>query len=197
MLRPSPGSRRLALEEVRWVEGAPKSLHNWLHTKVRKKPLTKILFIFLLSWSSEVFQILTIIDLEILVYFSLSGSWPLRFFTIRTLITLPSQPISHRSLLVFYCSIYIRYPTAFFPVKYVHCTVHCSFFQHHTPHITVSCFVLFFAAGGGLPLYPEIYIVTRYTMIMQRIRTIVEDSGFEPGTAASAVWRATGEPLHL
>ena len=57
------------------------------------------------------------------------------------------------------------------------------------------CFV--FAAGGGLPLYHEIYIVTRYTMIMQRIRTIVEDSGFEPGTAASAVWRATGEPPHL
>ena len=36
-----------------------------------------------------------------------------------------------------------------------------------------------------------------YTMILQRIRIMVVDAGFEPGTSAQEVWRATNEPPHL
>ena len=56
-------------------------------------------------------------------------------------------------------------------------------------------FVFFLASGGGSPLYPE--ILQYYTMILQRIRIIVVDAGFEPGTSAPEVWRATNEPPHL
>ena len=34
-------------------------------------------------------------------------------------------------------------------------------------------------------------------MILQRIRIIVVDAGFEPGTTAPEVWRATNESPHL
>ena len=34
-------------------------------------------------------------------------------------------------------------------------------------------------------------------MILPRIRIIVGDAGFEPGTFASEVWCATNEPPHL
>ena len=34
-------------------------------------------------------------------------------------------------------------------------------------------------------------------MILQRIRIIVGDTGFEPGTSAPEVWCATNEPPHL
>ena len=44
-------------------------------------------------------------------------------------------------------------------------------------------------SGGGSPLYPE--FLQYYTMILQRPRIIVGDAGFEPGTSASEVWRAT------
>ena len=50
-------------------------------------------------------------------------------------------------------------------------------------------FVYFLASGGGSPLYPE--FLQYYTMILQRPRIIVGDAGFEPGTSASEVWRAT------
>ena len=33
-------------------------------------------------------------------------------------------------------------------------------------------------------------------MILQRIRIIVGDAGFEPGTSAPEVWCATNVPLH-
>ena len=48
---------------------------------------------------------------------------------------------------------------------------------------------LFLASGGGSTLYPE--FLQYETMILQRPRIIVGDSGFEPGTSASEVWRAT------
>ena len=54
---------------------------------------------------------------------------------------------------------------------------------------------IFLASGGGSPLYPE--ILQYYTMILQRIRIIVVDAGFEPGTSALEVWRANNEPTHL
>ena len=38
--------------------------------------------------------------------------------------------------------------------------------------------------------FPE-EILKYYTMILQRPRIIVEDAGFEPGTSAPEVWRAT------
>ena len=56
----------------------------------------------------------------------------------------------------------------------------CIFFW---PHVEVS------------PLLPE--ILQFYTMILQRLRIIVEDVGFEPGTSVPEVWRATKEPPHL
>ena len=41
-------------------------------------------------------------------------------------------------------------------------------------------FFFFFALGVGFTLCPEIvYIITQYTMIMQRIRIIVGNAGFE------------------
>ena len=54
---------------------------------------------------------------------------------------------------------------------------------------------LFFASWVGFPLYPEIlYFIT---IILQRIRIIVGDAGFEPKTSAPEVWCATNEPPHL
>ena len=35
-----------------------------------------------------------------------------------------------------------------------------------------------------------------FTMILQRIKIIVVDAGFEPGTSAPEVWCATNEPPH-
>ena len=52
------------------------------------------------------------------------------------------------------------------------------------------------ASEVGFPLYPEIFL-HYYTMILQRIRIIVGDAGFEPGTSAPQVWCATYEPPHL
>ena len=62
---------------------------------------------------------------------------------------------------------------------------------------TILFFVLFcfFVSGVGFPLYPEIFYFN--TMILQRIRTIVGDAGFEHGTSATEVWCATNEPPHL
>ena len=58
------------------------------------------------------------------------------------------------------------------------------------------CFLyIFLVPGGGSPLYPE--NLQYYTMILQRIRIIVVDAGFEPGTSAPEVWRATNEPPPL
>ena len=53
---------------------------------------------------------------------------------------------------------------------------------------------LFLASGGGSPLYLE--FLQHDTMILQRPRIIEGDAGFEPGTSASEVWRATNEPPH-
>ena len=48
---------------------------------------------------------------------------------------------------------------------------------------------LFFASWVGFPLFPEIlYFIT---IILQRIRIIVGDAGFEPKTSAPEVWCAT------
>ena len=55
---------------------------------------------------------------------------------------------------------------------------------------------LFFASGVGLTFYSELFL-QYFTMIMQRIRIIVEDAGFELGTSAPEVWCATDEPPHL
>ena len=53
---------------------------------------------------------------------------------------------------------------------------------------TILFFVLFcfFVSGVGFPLYPEIFYFN--TMILQRIRTIVGDAGFEHGTSATEFW---------
>ena len=53
----------------------------------------------------------------------------------------------------------------------------------------------FFVSGGVFPLFPE--ILQYYTMIPQRPRIIVGDSGYEPGTSAPEVWRPANEPPHL
>ena len=54
-------------------------------------------------------------------------------------------------------------------------------------NLIIFNYFLFFASGGGL--YPDIYSIT-----LRRIRIIVEEAGFEPGTAGSAVWLASNEP---
>ena len=47
-------------------------------------------------------------------------------------------------------------------------------------------FYIIFSSGVSFPLYPEIFYII--TMILQRIRIIVGDAGFEPGTCAPEVW---------
>ena len=59
----------------------------------------------------------------------------------------------------------------------------------------VTIFFYFFS-GVGFPLYPEFFLLY-YTIILQRIRIIVGDAGFEPGNSAPEVWCATDEPPHL
>ena len=53
---------------------------------------------------------------------------------------------------------------------------------------------------GRFSLNPEFFFLSKhhYTMILQRIRIIVEDDGFELWTSAPEIWGATtNEPLHL
>ena len=52
---------------------------------------------------------------------------------------------------------------------------------------------IFFGSRVGSSLYPEIF----YTMILQRIRIIVGDAGFESGTSAPEVWCATTTSHHI
>ena len=60
---------------------------------------------------------------------------------------------------------------------------------------TLKVDFFFLASGGGSPLYPE--TLQYITMILQRIRIIAVDAGFETGTSAPEVWRASNEPPHL
>ena len=55
----------------------------------------------------------------------------------------------------------------------------------------------FFASGVGSRLCP--WVLHYYTMILQRIRIIVGDAGFESGTSAPEAWYryASNEPPHL
>ena len=57
--------------------------------------------------------------------------------------------------------------------------------------------IFFFASGVGSPLCP--WVLHYYTMILQRIRIIVGDAGFESGTSAPEAWYryASNEPPHL
>ena len=54
----------------------------------------------------------------------------------------------------------------------------------------------FFCPRGRFPSLPWDFC-TLFTMILQRIRIIVGDAGFEPGTSASEVWCTSNEPPHL
>ena len=68
--------------------------------------------------------------------------------------------------------------------------------QYNASFFFLFSFFLFFASGVGSPLYPEFFLLY-YTIILQRIRIIVGDAGFEPGNSAPEVWCATDEPPHL
>ena len=54
----------------------------------------------------------------------------------------------------------------------------------------------FFCFRGRLPSLSGDFLLY-FTMILQRMRIIVLDAGFEPGTYALEVWCATNEPPHL
>ena len=56
---------------------------------------------------------------------------------------------------------------------------------------------IFFVSGVGFPFYPEISYISVFTMILQCIRIIVGDAGFEHGTSAPEVMCVTNEPPHL
>ena len=56
---------------------------------------------------------------------------------------------------------------------------------------------IFFVLGVGFPFYPEIFYISVFIMILQCIRIIVGDAGFEPGTSAPEVMCVTNEPPHL
>ena len=45
----------------------------------------------------------------------------------------------------------------------------------------VNYLLILFFLGVGFPLCPEIFLIY-FSMILQRIRIIVGDAGFEPGT---------------
>ena len=54
-----------------------------------------------------------------------------------------------------------------------------------------------FCLRGQFPsLYPQLYSVHYITMILQRIKIVVGDAGFDPGTSAPEVWWAwTNGPM--
>ena len=60
----------------------------------------------------------------------------------------------------------------------------------------VGIFYIFFCLRGRFPSLPRDFLLY-FTMILQRIRIIAVDAGFEPGTSAPEVWWATNEPPHL
>ena len=80
-----------------------------------------------------------------------------------------------------------------------------------------SCGAAIFKGGSGSPksrsrlrpsffliiffclraIYPEIFYFITMILIQQRIRIIVGEAGFEPGTSAPEVWCAANEPPHL
>ena len=60
-------------------------------------------------------------------------------------------------------------------------------------------FIFFASRSFSFEIYtvPTGIGIAQCTLILQHIRIVVEDVGFEPGTGASAVWRAINEPQHL
>ena len=67
--------------------------------------------------------------------------------------------------------------------------------KHYIQIRILNYYDFFFFSGVGFILYPEIFYLI--TMILQRIRIIVGDAGFESGPSAPEVWCATNEPPHL
>ena len=57
-------------------------------------------------------------------------------------------------------------------------------------------YISFFCLRGRFPSLPWDFLLY-FTMILQRIRIIVVDAGFEPGTSAPEVWCAVNKPPHL
>ena len=57
-------------------------------------------------------------------------------------------------------------------------------------------FLHLFCLRGRFPALPWDFLYY-YTMVLQLIKIIVGDAGFEPGTSAPKVWCATNEPPHL
>ena len=66
--------------------------------------------------------------------------------------------------------------------------------KHYIQIRILNYYDFFFFSGVSFILYPEIFYLI--TMILQRIRIIVGDAGFESGTSAPEVWCATNEPPH-
>ena len=72
---------------------------------------------------------------------------------------------------------------------------------------TITCWVLLATKSLKLNIFffwPQVEVppstlrfLEHYTIILQRIRIIAVDAGFEPGTSVPEVWRATNEPPHL
>ena len=65
-------------------------------------------------------------------------------------------------------------------------------------NIVSKCIFLkiFFCLRGRLPSLPWDFLLY-FTMILQRLRIVLVDAGFEPGTSAPEVWCATNEPPPL
>ena len=64
--------------------------------------------------------------------------------------------------------------------------------------VTVPVFFIFFWPQVEVsPSTLRFTVPFYYTMTLQRPRINEGDAGFEPGTSASEVWRATNEPPHL
>ena len=68
--------------------------------------------------------------------------------------------------------------------------------QEYINDISKKVFVFYCLGGIGFPLYPGIFS-TVHTMILQRIKIIMGEAGFEPGTSAPKAWCASNEPPHL
>ena len=80
-----------------------------------------------------------------------------------------------------------------FPKKWTHCCWSGLFLWVQLKIILLKSF---FCLRGRFPFLPWDFLYF-ITMILQRIRIIVGDAGFEPGTSAPEVWCATNEPPHV
>ena len=111
-----------------------------------------------------------------------------------------SCPLQH----LYFLLSYFKEEEIFLLRRFVYSYIHTSNLEETAQNnkkslykICISYFFkdLFFLSGRFPSLHWD--FLHYFTMILQRIRIIVGDAGFEPGTSAPEVWCATNKPPHL